>query len=99
MKFFSLLSPRRNRLASTFVLVASLLLVGVQSLEAGHNHAADDAFEQCLLCKSSADPQLTTQFGDATEFSQRQVLATVQTLATQTSYRRNQQPRAPPQHS
>lgn len=99
MSFFRQFNPRNNRVACALVLATAVLLAGLQALEAGHTHSVDDAVEQCLLCKSSADPQLTTQADNATEFFHRQVFATAATQAIQTRHYRRHQPRAPPIYS
>ena len=99
MSFLRQLNPRNNRFACALVLAAAVLLTGLQALEAGHTHAVDDAVEQCLLCKSAADHQVTTQPVAATEFLHGQTFSPAETLATQTSHFRNHQPRAPPLYS
>ena len=99
MSFFRQLNPRNNRFACALVLAAAVLLTGLQALEAGHTHTADDVVEQCLLCKSSADHQVTTQPATVTAFFREKTVALADTLATQTSYYRPDQPRGPPLYS
>lgn len=51
MTLFSLNSPS-SRTARALAAVALLFVLGLQLQEAGHSHGADDAFAQCMLCKS-----------------------------------------------
>jgi len=99
MSFLRQLNPRNNRVACALVLAAAVLLAGLQALEAGHTHTADDVVEQCLLCKSSADQQVTTLPVTVTGFLREQTVTPAGTLATQTSHYRTHQPRAPPLYS
>lgn len=99
MSFFRQLNPRNNRFACALVLAATVLLTGLQALEAGHTHTADDVVEQCLLCKSSADQQVTTQPATVATFLREQTVTDADTLVTQTSHYRSHQPRGPPLYS
>jgi hypothetical protein len=99
MSFLSQFNPHKNRAACVLALAAMLLFGGLQALEAGHYHGADDAFEQCLLCKNlgeshAAVQRIPTQFfatANATSLAVASVSASSRYL--------NLQPRAPPFYS
>ncbi|KAA1189664.1 hypothetical protein F0M18_15050 [Pseudohalioglobus sediminis] len=63
---FSLQHLRRpGNLARSLAFVALVFTAAVQAQEAGHWHELDDTYVECLLCKHSADAQLTDIAGCA----------------------------------
>lgn len=99
MSFLSQLNPHNNRTACVLALAAMLLFGGLQAMEAGHYHGADDAFEQCLLCKNTGESHAAVQQQPTQFFAAAN--ATIPAVASISASSRylNLQPRAPPFYS